>query len=228
MLPQDWLSHVIDVHNDNESAHLDIPTGPNGPLLIENLYPDQLNIALHVLHTLREFMTATSLRDFQPHRSTINGPGGTGKSVLLNTLIATIRTMFKYNNTIKSAGPTGVSAYNANGETLLRLSRQMKQKGKYVPGTLPKKQKEQLIQNYKHLLALIIDERSMLTSKLLGTSTQVIKETIYQGRSAHIEDLIGALPVFILAGDDYQLSGMTQGAIDSLNRSDGGKMTEKG
>jgi hypothetical protein len=41
-------------------------------------------------------------------------------------------------------------------------------------------------------------------------------------------DTFGGIPVVILAGDDYQLASRFQGAIESISRNDGGKMTEKG
>jgi hypothetical protein len=41
-------------------------------------------------------------------------------------------------------------------------------------------------------------------------------------------DTFGGIPVVILAGDDYQLASQFQGAIKSISRNDGGKMTEKG
>ena len=225
--PRTWLDTVI--KNERKTKQqLDTPKNDKGThLQLDDLFEDQQMIAFQIMSTLREFMTSKSLRDFEPFRCTINGPGGTGKSVLLNTILATIREMFQYNDTVKSGGPTGVSACNANGETLHRLSRQVKQRGEYTPYSIGQSQKQDLIENYKHLLCLIIDERSMVTSKLLGTTAQVISETVFQGRGIK-SDHFGGIPVVVLAGDDYQLAGMHQGAIDCLTRQDGGKMTQKG
>jgi hypothetical protein len=46
----------------------------------------------------------------------------------------------------------------------------------------------QKIERFRHLLCLIIDERSLLTSKLLGTTAQIISETIYDGTQDQIGD----------------------------------------
>jgi hypothetical protein len=83
-----------------------------------------------------------------------------------------------------------------------------------------------LTDRYKHLLCLIIDERSLLTSKLFGTTAQVISETIYHGCNA--ESMWGGLPVLIIAGDDYQLPGMTEGAFEAPLRNNGSRMTQLG
>ena len=73
---------------------------------------------------------------------------------------------------------------------------------------------------------LIIDERSLLTSKLFGSTAQILSETIFQGGIS--QQIIGALPVLVLVGDDYQLPSMSEGALDVLFRAFGSKMTQKG
>lgn len=89
-----------------------------------------------------------------------------------------------------------------------------------------RQKKASLCRKLKHLLCLIIDERSLLTSKLLGTTTQVISETIFDG--SNIDEPIGGLPVLLLVGDDYQLPGITEGAIEARDRYNGTKMTQRG
>jgi len=49
-----------------------------------------------------------------------NGCGGTGKSVLINTLVACIRKIFNDNNSVFVTAPTGAAAYNVGGSTMHR------------------------------------------------------------------------------------------------------------
>ena len=51
---------------------------------------------------------------------TIMGCGGTGKSVLINTLVACIRKIFNDNDTVFVTAPTGAAAYNVRGSTIHR------------------------------------------------------------------------------------------------------------
>ena len=63
---------------------------------------------------------------------------------------------------------------------------------------------------------------------MFGTTSQIITETAYQGGMMQSGLSFGGIPCVIIAGDDAQLGGMKQGAIECLARTDGGKMTEKG
>jgi hypothetical protein len=72
----------------------------------------------------------------------------------------------------------------------------------------------------------MIDERSLLSSRLLGNSAQIISETVFDG--CNIDDEFGGIPVVLLAGDDHQLPGMSEGGIEALTRYGGTKMTQKG
>jgi energy-coupling factor transporter ATP-binding protein EcfA2 len=215
-----------------EEADLAQDAGPSIPLnhlgqpySISALYPDQKYIMFRVMSKIREWLECDNLRSFKPLRCTIVGQAGSGKSVLLNTITAVMRRLFNYNNVLKVGCPTGTAAFNAFGETLHRLACQGIA-GKYEAFSMPAAKRKRLLQKYKHLLCLIIDERSLLTSNLLGTTAQVLSETIFDG--AGIDDLIGGLPVLILAGDDYQLPGRTEGAFEACNRMDGSKNTRRG
>jgi PIF1-like helicase len=170
-------------------------------------------------------MTCDDLSAFQPLRCTITGQAGTGKSVLLNTITSCIRTVFEYNNVVAVGCPTGTAAFNANGDTMHNLTEQGIS-GDYKPFTLSDAKKKRLCRKFRHLLCLMIDERSLLTSKLLGNSAQVLSETVYDG--CNILDEFGGIPVVILAGDDHQLPGMSEGGIEALTRYGGTKMTQKG
>jgi hypothetical protein len=144
---------------------------------------------------------------------------------MLNTLTGTIRNLFQYNNTVISGGPTGTSAFNAFGETLHRILGQGV-RGEYHPNSLSTATRERLLKRCKHLLCLIVDERSLLSSKMLGTTAQVISEVIFDGSTAN--EFFGGIPVVLLVGDDYQLPGQEEGALTALSRVGGSRMTQKG
>lgn len=144
----------------------------------------------------------------------------------LITLLAILRQLFYRNNVALTAGFTGASAFNILGETLHHLTGQGIS-GDYKPCSLSASKKQRLAEKFQHLLCLIIDERSLLSSKLLGTTAQIIKETIFSGCNSN--EMLGGLPVLILAGDDYQLPGIAEGAFNVLKKVGGpSKMTNKG
>jgi phage gpG-like protein len=51
---------------------------------------------------------------------TIMGCAGTGKSVLISTIVACIRKIFQDNNSVIGAAPTGAAAHNVGGQTIHR------------------------------------------------------------------------------------------------------------
>jgi nicotinamide riboside kinase len=59
-------------------------------------------------------------KKFKPLRMTIMGCAGTGKSVLINTVVAYIRRMFQKNYSFIVAAPTGAAAHNVGGQTIHR------------------------------------------------------------------------------------------------------------
>ncbi len=95
------------------------------------------------------------------------GCGGTGKSYIINTIISIVRNMTQMNDTIKVGAPSGVAAYNIQGSLLhcllvINVSRPEDK----LTGTVLENMQEHL----KHSLCLIIDERSMLSSKVLAAA----------------------------------------------------------
>ena len=222
--PEEWLEKKIEDYQKRDEHEINIPKKWNGEdYEIEDLYPDQQYIAYLILSKIKEFMETSNFSNFQPLRCTLNGQAGTGKSVLINTITSVLRRMFNYNNVVRVTAPTGVAAFNVGGETLHTFSCQ---KGEATSRT-SMKDKDAMIKRFKHLLCLIVDERSMVSSSVLGCTQQRVEETIYQGLGIDKHSW-GGLPVLILAGDDYQLPGVHQGAIESLYRSDGSKATIKG
>lgn len=180
-----------------------------------------------IIKKLKEFMTCDNLSNFKPLRCTIVGQGGTGKTVLLNTVTSVVRRMFQKTGVVRVAAPTGVAACNVGGETLHQLTcRGLKDD--YEAGGLSATQLDLLVKRFCDLLCVIIDERSLMSSSLFGTTAQIVSETVFEQCMKHIKESMGGIPFLGLSGDDYQLASMYQGALDCTNRTDGGKMTEKG
>ena len=192
---------------------------PTEDYSIEGLNEEQKDICATVLNTLHEWLSCETVQDFKsfkPLRMIVNGPGGTGKSVLINTLVFIIKKFFNDNNVVKVLAPTGVAAFNVGGETIHHCIRQGINSTYYEPNTLDEKTGGFLRQKFQKLLAVIIDERSLLSSKMFGTTCQKIQETIYEGMCKKAP--WGGLPIVIICGDDYQLPpSFDKGAFNIYN-----------
>lgn len=226
--PAHWLKQQIKLTEDEQYTTLTIPSTEDGSgYTIDKLYEDQKDIVAVVLDTLRDFLHTNELSNFKPLRVVINGQGGSGKSVVINTIVTLLREMFQFNDVIKVLAPTGVAAYNVNGETFHHFFNMGVTKGEYKANTLSKTARIKLIKKLSLALALVIDERSLVPSKVLGTAEALTSETIHEG--GHFpDDSWGGLPILILVGDDYQLPGIGEGPLTALFSRYGSKMTYNG
>jgi hypothetical protein len=128
------------------------------------------------------------------------GCGGTGKSFIIDTIISFIRIMTQMNDTVKVEAPSGAAAYNVQGSTLhCLLGISVSRPEENFTGTAL----ENLQECLKHLLCLIIDERSMLSSKVLNAAERNVQHSVYKGQNGG--EIWGGVPVVLLFGDDYQL-----------------------
>jgi hypothetical protein len=229
--PNDWLRQTIAFHRnnaDNDNETVDIPTTDDGKdYTIEMLKTDQLHVFVTVMSKIKEFIETDDLSRFKPLRAILNGFGGSGKSLVTNTIVAYLRKMFMYNNVAKVAAPTGTAAFNVGGETLHRLFGIKVSHDEYDDSHQTVKKRQDLIRKFKCLMCLIIDERSLLQSKDLGAAEQVLQDYIYGGGPLSTESW-GGVPVVLLVGDDFQLKGVGEGALAALSSTSGGKMTHKG
>ena len=226
---ENWLDVKVAEFESSYEISLDIPCRDDGSdFTIDGLYPDQQFIMYKVLLAIREFLYCDDPSTFVPLRCTINGPAGTGKTVLIQTIVATMRKIFQRNDVIKVVAPTGTAACNVGGETLHHMGGVPVSNREYARNSMTTKRKDRLLRNFRHLLCLVIDERSLVTSALLGTTDQIMRETMF-GDGQLGNEPFGGLPVLILVGDDYQLSGTYEGGIQSiLNRTTKGPMTTQG
>jgi len=226
--PENWLSTQIREYEKEEAAApTHFPKRSDGSMYeIHDLERDQQQISGAIFEKLREWVECADYSTFKPLRMIVNGAGGSGKSVLLNTSITAIRRMFDSNNVARVVAPTGASAANVKGPTLHSLFTISTSSNDYKPGSMTSQQKKDMVKKFGVLLALICDERSLLSSRVLGTAEQKLQETIYNGFLSHIE--WGGLPILILIGDDFQLPPVEEGALSALCRVDGGAMVRKG
>ena len=152
--------------------------------------------------------------NYKPMRATIMGSGGTGKSFIINTIISMVRTLTCSNDTVQIAAPSGAAAFNIQGTTthnLLGVRVSHPEKG------LTQQTKARLLEQLERLLVLIIDERSMISSKVLAAAERNTRECIYKGQNT--SEIWGGLPVILLFGDDYQLMPVDKsGAINGYDK----------
>ena len=152
--------------------------------------------------------TPESVKNFSPLRMTLCGVAGSGKSTLINTLVTAIRKITRKTNSVHVCGPTGSAAFNAGGETCHRL---FSIRGTIYDSKLSGQALKTLITKLKNTIALIVDERSMIPAKLLGTMEAYCRQAAFQGTNSHIG--WGGMPSVILVGDDYQLPPIKKGAF---------------
>jgi len=192
---------------------------------------DQRSAIVIILMKLKEWVAhlqfdeSDNLQTFQPLRLTVMGAAGTGKSVLINTLVTVLRTMFGSNDVVQVAAPTGTAAFNAGGETLHRLFSIMVDDDFCSEQALSAKRKRILVSKFQRLVALIIDERSMMGLKLFGSACANVKQCAHG--SGHDEEDWGGVPIVMIVGDDFQLPpSFGKGAFDTLVRCGGQSRVE--
>lgn len=213
---------------ENKDKQLIVPLRPDGnEYSFHALYPDQKQVVAKVMSKVKEFMETDDLDSFQPLRMTLNGPGGSGKSVVINTIITMLRKMYNSNDVVKCIAPTGTAAFNIQGETFHRFGRNHVTKKHYVPNSMDAEKRKLLIKQNRLLLVLIADERSLINSCDFGTVECQLSETNFDGGFLrHMS--FGGLPVVLLAGDDQQLPGAKEGAFNALINTGGTAMTMRG
>ena len=225
--PEDWLYTECRKFEEEKNNNLRIPTHSDGhDFTIDGLYSDQKEVVTVVMDKIMEWATCNDYSKFVPLRMTLNGPAGTGKTIVINTIVALIRTLFQDNDVVQVCAPTGTAAFNAGGETLHHLFGNTPNQMNYQPHSMGAKKLEKLASKFKNLLCLIIDERSLIDSHLLGISEQMMSESIHDGQLAH--ESWGKLPVLILVGDDYQLPGISEGAFGVHSNTQCSKMAQAG
>ena len=200
-------------NDDEESLH--IPKKKDGSdYKIDDLNDDQKNIVICALEAVVKFLENDPT--YKPLRATVRGCGGTGKSFIINTLIAMIRMYTKLNDSVQVTAPSGGAAYNVGGCTIHRGLNLSVDPDKLATDLSPDSQKE-LANKLRNLLALIIDERSMISSALLAGAERNVRHCSLGQQNRN--ELWGGVPVVLIFGDDYQLMPVgAEGAISGYSR----------
>ena len=119
--------------------------------------------------------------------------------------------MFQRNDTCYVCAPTGSAAFSAGGKTIHSLFGISVHRNQHHLG--PTLQKC-LHQQFANIVALIIDERSLLSSELLSKVEWYARKTFHNALNTDI--LWGKVPILILVGDDFQLPPITPGAFECM------------
>jgi hypothetical protein len=126
-------------------------------------------VVLDVIHTIINFLKNDKV--YVPIRATIMRCGGTGKSYIINMILTIIRNTTGSNATSLIGAPSGAAAFNVQGSRLHHLlgigvSRPV--------DNITQKVQDKLQSQLKNVLCLIIDKRSMVSSKVLGAAERNI------------------------------------------------------
>ena len=190
---------------------------------LADLEEDQRDVAAYVIKKVKEWKDYLESDDenksFDPLRMTVlMGAAGTGKTVLINTLVTAVRDIFGCTGAAQVFAPTGCAAFNAGGETIHH--------GCGVPVTKTKasmdnevtgKKRNFLVERFLETVLVIFDERSMISLDTMGVATNHVRQTARRGQ--HKREDWGGIPIVILLGDDYQLPPqMAKGPFDILGR----------
>ena len=214
-----WVDKIRSEHDsavkDQAEAvdKLVIPKQRNGDDYdAEQMSDEQKAIVYNAVDTVIKFLNNDP--SYKPMRATIMGSAGTGKSFIINTIISMVRKLTGSNDTVQIAAPSGAAAFNVQGSTIHNLLG--------VRVTNPEKDltentKSRLLEQLERLLVLVIDERSMISSKVLAAAERNTRECIYRGQNS--SEIWGGLPVVLLFGDDYQLMPVDKnGAINGYDK----------
>ena len=146
---------------------------------------------------------------------TVRGAAGSGKSFFIKALANTVREMFGDQNAVHISAPTGAAAHNVGGETIHRKF----QVNPHRPeNDIGKEAKARLKETKRRTVVEIIDERSMLTCKVVGAAERHTAEAAHGG--SHANEDWGGIPVVVFVGDDYQLpppTNVEKGAFDLMD-----------
>jgi GTPase SAR1 family protein len=217
----EWLEDRLKDHEKStflvEDNQLGLPLRSDGSFYeLDSLQEDQKDIIAYCLKHLKNWMENISedgVSSIEPLHLTVMGVAGSGKSTFINTLVTTIRQMFQQKESVVVCGPTGSAAFSAGGVTChhaFSLPR--------IPelGDISQTKLKWLRQNLDWIIALIIDERSMVSSGNLCMMEYHSRFGAYRGQKS--EQLWGGIPLVIMVGDDFQLPSVDKGMLHIFDK----------
>ncbi len=200
---KDWLLNNIEAFQDNSSIQL--PKKSNGAdydILETN--DEQRHIVTTVIDTIVKWISGSS--DYKPLRMTVSAGAGRGKSYIIHQLTAAIKRMFNRNDVVLTTAFTGAAAFNINGSTC--------HSSFGISTTNPNDElsaanKQRMIEALRYIVAILIDERSMLPAAIFGAIERNVSVTCHGGGKQFLD--WGGVPVVIILGDDFQLPPVDMG-----------------
>ena len=191
-------------------------------ITIDHVKDDELDVILLVVENIKKWIESAKginkkdAKEYKPLRVTVRGAAGSGKSFFIKALANTVREMFGDQNAVHISAPTGAAAHNVGGETIHRKF----QVNPHRPENdiVGKEAKARLKETKRRTVVEIIDERSMLTCKVVGAAERHTAEAAHGG--SHANEDWGGMPVVVFVGDDYQLpppTNVEKGAFDLMD-----------
>lgn len=132
---------------------------------------------------------------------------------MINVIVTILETIFHETKVSVITAPTGSAAYNIGGATchsLFGIDPMNPHKD------LTEYKKDQLKPQFMHTLALMMDERSMISCPVLGRTESNCKVLAHNGMNSNGTKPYGGIPIIFAAGDDGQL-----GSVNVANRGRG-------
>jgi hypothetical protein len=216
-----WLEDTLEDHKATtflaEENELGLPLRCDGSFYeLDSLQEDQKDIIAHCLKHLKKWVEDVAedgKSSVEPLRLTVKGVAGSGKSTFINTLVTTIRRLFQQKESVVVCGPTGSAAFGAGGTTChhaFSLPR--------IPelGEISQTKLKWIRQNLDWIVALIIDERSMVSSGNLCMMEYHSRFGVYRGQQS--DQLWGGIPLIIMVGDDFQLPSVEKGMLHIFDK----------
>jgi hypothetical protein len=215
-----WLKDTIcDIRSKSDTKSVPLKKDGSSYKIEDVLSSDeQSEIVFMVLDKLKEWIEYEDecdihgrTTDFEPLRMTVQGPGGTGKSFVINVIVTAVESLFPGAKVSEVVAPTGAAAYNVGGKTfhstlLLNWKKPWRHLG-------PEKL-ERLKKTLLRTLVLIIDERSLVSMELLGSAKRNVQNSAHGGTNRDRD--WGGIPIVIALGDDHQLPSINPGATSIL------------
>ena len=215
-----WLMNTIrDIKSKSDKKS--VPMKNNGSSYkIDDVLssPEQTEIVFMVLEKLREWIEYEDecaihgrTTNFEPLRMTVQGPGGTGKSFVINVIVTAVEALFPGAKVSEVVAPTGAAAYNVGGKTFhSTFLLNWKKPWRHLGAEKQERLKETLLRT----LVLIIDERSLVSMELLGSAKRNVESCAHGGTNRDRD--WGGIPIVIALGDDHQLPSIKPGATSVL------------
>ena len=188
------LKFVEKINDHDENVHTDT----TDTIDMSTLNIDQKFAFNMVLQTLIKYKRK---EPFKPLRMIVSGTAGSGKSYLIKSLVYAITRLFSTGDAVQVLCPTGNSANLISGTTIhsflkIPTSYKVTKDMKAPDGLIG----QQLQNNCNGMVALFVDERSLVGCTTLGW----MEFHCRYGMKNESSDW-GGLPVVVFLGDDVQL-----------------------